>query len=196
MPESVVREELESLDIRVQGVTQVHSGRRDQDPAKDCPPTPHLRVPRCLNCDQSPNSAACECRWRRKWIQRAHCNASAARASATRSETADTRPGASSVEAPTSPVGALPHGSSLSAAAVGVTTRRTTAAVLSGKRRRWPLESRRPIVSLRQPPRATPRLRRLSGPGPLPSRWTWARAGITSFEGACCQGHYHSNPKS
>jgi hypothetical protein len=33
MPESVVREELESLNIRVQGVMQLRSGRRDQEPA-------------------------------------------------------------------------------------------------------------------------------------------------------------------
>jgi hypothetical protein len=33
MPENVV------LDIRVQGVMQLRSGRRDQDPAKDRPPT-------------------------------------------------------------------------------------------------------------------------------------------------------------
>ena len=39
-PESVVQEELESLNIRVQGVTQLRSGRRDQDPAKERPPTP------------------------------------------------------------------------------------------------------------------------------------------------------------
>ena len=32
MPESVVREELEALDIQVQGVKQLRSGRRDQDP--------------------------------------------------------------------------------------------------------------------------------------------------------------------
>jgi hypothetical protein len=37
MPESVVREELEALNIRVQGVTQLRSGRRDQDPSKDRP---------------------------------------------------------------------------------------------------------------------------------------------------------------
>ena len=41
MIESVVQEELESLDIRVQGVTQLRSIRRDQDPAKDRPPTPN-----------------------------------------------------------------------------------------------------------------------------------------------------------
>ena len=39
MPDSVVRNELESLNIRVQGVTQLRSGRRDQDHAKDRPPT-------------------------------------------------------------------------------------------------------------------------------------------------------------
>jgi hypothetical protein len=43
MPESVVRE-LKSLDIHVQGVTQLRSGSRDQDPAKDRPPNPHLVV--------------------------------------------------------------------------------------------------------------------------------------------------------
>ena len=42
MPEIVVGEELESLNIRVQGVTQLRSGRRDQDPSKDRPPTPHF----------------------------------------------------------------------------------------------------------------------------------------------------------
>jgi len=44
MPESVVREELEYLDIRVQGVTKLHSGRRDQDQAKNHPLTPHFIV--------------------------------------------------------------------------------------------------------------------------------------------------------
>ena len=44
MPESVVREELEVLDIHVQGVIQLRSGRRDQDPTKDRPLTPHFIV--------------------------------------------------------------------------------------------------------------------------------------------------------
>jgi hypothetical protein len=44
MPESVVREELETLKIRVEGVMQLRSGRRDQDQAKVRPPTPHLIV--------------------------------------------------------------------------------------------------------------------------------------------------------
>jgi methyl coenzyme M reductase subunit C-like uncharacterized protein (methanogenesis marker protein 7) len=42
MADSVVREELEALDIHVQGVLQLRSGRRDQDLAKDRPLTPHF----------------------------------------------------------------------------------------------------------------------------------------------------------
>ena len=99
---------------------------------------------------------------------------------ATHSETADTRPGASHVGALTSPVGALPRGGSLSVAGAGITTRRTTVAVLSGKRLRRLFQSKCPSVSVRAPPRPNPPLRKLSRPGPLPSTWTWARAGITS----------------
>jgi hypothetical protein len=43
-PEGVVREELESLNICVEGVIQLRSGRRYQDPAKYRPPTPHFIV--------------------------------------------------------------------------------------------------------------------------------------------------------
>jgi hypothetical protein len=98
-PESVVRKELESLNIRVQGVMQLRSGRRDQDPAKDRPPTPTSLSRwreglRCQKYDHTPISADCECRWSRTWPQKAHCNASAASALDTRSVTADTRPGA------------------------------------------------------------------------------------------------------
>jgi hypothetical protein len=44
MPESVVRQELEALGIRVQGVMQLRSGRRDQYATNDRPPTPHFVV--------------------------------------------------------------------------------------------------------------------------------------------------------
>ena len=44
MLDSVVREELETLGIHVQVVTQLRSGRRDQDPTKDRPPNPHFIV--------------------------------------------------------------------------------------------------------------------------------------------------------
>ena len=44
LSEGVVREELDSLGIHVQVVTQLHSGRRKQDPNKYRPPTPHFIV--------------------------------------------------------------------------------------------------------------------------------------------------------
>jgi hypothetical protein len=40
MPESIARKELESMDIRIQGVAQLRSSLRDQDPARDHHPTP------------------------------------------------------------------------------------------------------------------------------------------------------------
>jgi hypothetical protein len=40
MPESVVQEELGTMDIHVQGFRHLRSGRRDQDPTKDSPLTP------------------------------------------------------------------------------------------------------------------------------------------------------------
>jgi len=134
MPESVVIEELESLNICVQGVTQLRSGRRDPNPAKDRPPTPtslsqwHAGL-RCPSCDHSPNSAVCECRLSRTWLQNVRCNASATSASATRSATAHTHLGASLVGAPTSPVDAVPRGTSLCAVSAGETTQRITVAV-------------------------------------------------------------------
>ena len=46
MPENVVREKLEYLNIRVQGVTQLRSGRSDPHTAKDRSPILQLLV--CL----------------------------------------------------------------------------------------------------------------------------------------------------
>ena len=70
MPESVVREDLETLGFHVQGVTQLRSGRRDQDHIKDRPPTPTYLYQRreglrCPGCAQSPNFAVYDCRWSR-----------------------------------------------------------------------------------------------------------------------------------
>jgi len=64
MPDSVVKEELESLNIRVQGVTQLRSGRCGPDSAKGRPPIPTSLCqwregPRCQKCDRSPKFAAC-----------------------------------------------------------------------------------------------------------------------------------------
>jgi hypothetical protein len=44
MPEAEIREELEALHINVQAVMQLRSKRRDQDPEKDRPLTPHFIV--------------------------------------------------------------------------------------------------------------------------------------------------------
>jgi len=71
-PESVVRVELETLNNRVQGVTQLRFGRRAPNPTKDRPPPPPptslyqwREDLKCQKCDRSPNSEACECRWSR-----------------------------------------------------------------------------------------------------------------------------------
>jgi hypothetical protein len=117
MPKSVVQEELESLIIRVQGVTQLRFGRRDQNPAKDRLLTPTSLYQwreglKCRKCDLSPNSVVCECRWNRMWPRNDHCNASAASALDIRREATDTQPDASRVGASTSLVVALTLGNS------------------------------------------------------------------------------------
>jgi hypothetical protein len=82
MPVSVVRDEMESLNIRDKGVTQLRSGRRDPDSAKDHSPTSTSlyqwrEVLRCRKCDLSPNSVACECQWNRTSHRKANCNTNA-----------------------------------------------------------------------------------------------------------------------
>jgi hypothetical protein len=44
MPEAEIKEDLEALHINVQAVMQLRSKRRDQDPVKDRPLTPHFIV--------------------------------------------------------------------------------------------------------------------------------------------------------
>jgi hypothetical protein len=44
MPESIVREQLEAMVVRVQGVVQLRSGLCDQDATQNRPPTPHFVV--------------------------------------------------------------------------------------------------------------------------------------------------------
>jgi hypothetical protein len=56
------------------------------------------------------------------------------------------------------------------------------------------MQSRRLSMAERAPTQATLPFRKLSGPGPLPSRWNWARGGITSSEWACRQGRHSSTP--
>jgi len=177
MPESVVQEEVESLNIHVRVVTQLCSGRGDQDPAKDHFSTPTLfyRWRGGLMCQKWINHDLCGLRVSvESYVaKRPTCNESAASASDTRSVTAVTPPVRRAWVFP-SPVGSLPHGSSLSAVAAGATTRRTTGAVSSGKKRRQLLQSKRPSVYERTPAQATSPFLNFSRPGPLPSRWTWS----------------------
>ena len=176
MPESVVRDELESLNIRVQGVTKPRSDRRDQDPAKDCPPTPQFiisvaRGPEVSRVRSLNELCGLRVSVESTWPRKARCNVSAANASATRSATAVTLHGASLVGAPISPVAALPRGNSPTAVATGVTTQRTIVAVLSGRRRGRVLQSKRPTAAERAAPQGNLSLRKPSGQAHLPSRW-------------------------
>jgi hypothetical protein len=133
MPESVVREELEFLNFRVQGVTQLRSGSRDSDLAKDHPPPTSScqwrEGPRCQKCDRSPKSAACECRWSRMWLQNARCNASAPQRFGHTQRNCGYAPRCVACGAPTSLVDALPRRNSLSAVTAGETAQRTTVVV-------------------------------------------------------------------
>jgi hypothetical protein len=134
MLESVVREELESLNIRVQGVMQLRSGPRDQDPAKDRSPNHRFivsvaRGPEMSKVRSITQLCSLRVTARRTWRQRAHCNINAVSDSDTRIVTADTHPGASPWGGPKFLVDALPLGGSLSAVVVGATTRRATMAV-------------------------------------------------------------------
>ena len=53
MPESVVREELESLDIHVLGIIQLRSGSREHDPVKNRPSTTHYIVSVARGAEES-----------------------------------------------------------------------------------------------------------------------------------------------
>jgi hypothetical protein len=105
LPKIVDGEELETLNIRVQVVAQIRSGRRDQDPANKCPPLPTLSYPwreglRCPECELLPSSAVCGPQRRRAWHRKVSCNALANSASDIRNVTADTRPGEARVGIP------------------------------------------------------------------------------------------------
>jgi hypothetical protein len=111
-----------------------------------------------------------------------------------RKVTMDSRPCALRVVAPTYPVDALPLKNSLSAAAAWETTRRNTKVVLRGKKRRRLLQRRRPSVAEIVAPQATLTLWKLRGPGPLPSRWTWAK-GWNRHPRRVLSGNHQCTPK-
>jgi len=64
----------------------------------------------------------------------------------------------------------------------GETTQQNTVAMRSRRKRRRLLQTKRPNSAERVSPQANEPPLNVSGPVPLPSRWTWARGGITSSE--------------
>ena len=119
----------------------------------------------CRNCDPSPNSAACECRWSSTWLQNAHCNASAASPVDIRSATADTRPCASRVCATTSRVDSLPRGNSLSAVVAGSNNTANYRRCIKRKEAKEALPNKYPERALKSAATGHP-----PAPGPLSSR--------------------------
>jgi len=131
MPESVDLEVVESLTIRVQGVTQLRSGRRQPDLAKDRTPNPHFILLLAQGTEVSKVRSLTELCSLRVSVEsyetrKDHYNASASSALDTRRETTDMQHNAWHVGSPTSPVVALPRGNSPCSMATGETTRRTT----------------------------------------------------------------------
>jgi len=127
MPESVVREGLQSLNIRVQGVTQMRSGRRDQDPAKDRLPIPHFIVSVAQGPEVSKVRSLTEICSLRVSVE-SYVAPKGPLQCKRFQRFGHTHPGASRVGARTSLVDALPRGNSLSAVAAVETTQRTTVA--------------------------------------------------------------------
>ena len=134
MSESVVREKLETLGIHVQGVTQLRSGRRDQDPTKDRPPTTHFIVSVARGPEVSRVRSITELCCLRVSVEsylapKGPMQCKRCKRFAHTQRNCGYAPRCVACGAPTCPVGAQPRGNSLSDVAVGVTTQRTTVAV-------------------------------------------------------------------
>lgn len=132
--QSVVGEDLNSVQICVQGVTPMRNGRREQDPDKNRLPTIHFIVSVALGPDVTKVRSLSELFGFRVSVEsyvaaNSHYNSSAASFYYTYSLTADANTGASRVAAPTSPVDTLPRTNRLSAVAARETIRRTTVTV-------------------------------------------------------------------
>jgi hypothetical protein len=131
MPENVIREELETMDIHVQGVMQVRSGRRDQDPTKDRPVTPYFIVSVARGPEMSKVRSITELCGLRVSVEsyeapKGPLQCKRCQRFGHTQRNSDMRLGGSRVVVPTSPVGAQTPGSSLSAVAAGATTQRVT----------------------------------------------------------------------
>jgi len=159
MPERVVREEVKSQNTRVQEVTKLRSGRRDQDPAKDRPHTSTslyrwrggLSCPRCV-----PSKGQMQCKRCQHFGDSQRNCGYAPRCVAC---------GGSHL----SGGGSTPREQPKCCGCGGNHTAKYRVCV-KWKEAKTPLQNKRPSVSERASPQANPPLRKLSGPGPLLSR--------------------------
>ena len=133
MPESVVREELETVGINVQWVTQIRSGHRDQDTNKNSPSTPHfiLSVARGPEVSRVRSiTELCGLRVSESYLApKGPMQCKRCQRFGHTQRNCGYAPRCVACGGSTCPVGAQPRGNSLSAVAVGVTTQRTTVAV-------------------------------------------------------------------
>ena len=123
---------------------------------------------------------------------KAHGNASAASALDTRSVTADTRPGESRVVATTSPLRALTRGKSLTSVVAGETTRLTTGAVLSRKKRKRLFAKQAPELVRKSPATGQPAAPKAQRAGPSAEQMDLGEEWNHVVRGVCCQVHHYS----
>jgi len=175
MLEDVVREELENLGIRIQGVLQLPSGRRDQA-AEACPLTPHFIVSVARGPDVAKVRSLIELRGLRVSVKmyiapKGPLQCKLCQRFGHTQRYCGYAPRCFACWGLTYQVSAPPHSSSVSAAAAEETTRPSTKAMRSGKRQKWRLLRRRRsnvircVVHLVLPPsrqirRSRPRSRR------------------------------------
>ena len=197
MTESVVREELEFLNIRIQGVTQLRSWHRDQDPTNDRPPTP-------LHCISGAKAWGVESaithrilRLASTWLQKAQCNASATSALDTRSVTADTHPVASYVGLPPLLWMVYPSGNTQCCDCGGYDTANYRGCV-KWKEAKAALTKQAPECSRQSFASDHPAAPKVHRRGPSAEQMDLGEERNCFSEGACRQSHHNStpNPKS
>ena len=198
MPEDVVREELENLGIRVQGVLQLWSGRRDQA-AETRPLTAHFivsvaRGPDVANVRTMTEPCGLRITVETTLPPRDPCSASDENPSGIRSFIVAMHPDVLSVDRLTSQKNAPTHTRSSRSTVVDEITRPATGAVRSGKKRRrrllcWRRSTAVKGVAHRDLPPSRQRWR--SRPQ---NRRSCDLAGTTLSVGPRFQGRYNTRP--
>jgi hypothetical protein len=190
MPEAEIKEELKALRISVQAVVQLRSNRRDQDPEKNRPLTPHFIVSVARGPEVAKVRSLAELRGLRLQVEtyiapKVRFNANAASALGTRSETAATHPGAWLAETRTSQGRVRSQSSCLNDASARATTLRTIVVAVSGTTQWLPQQSRSKESAARSmvSPHASRHPNQLQL-DLLPNGRIWAQVGNTCFVAA------------